>query len=128
MIRFTLYGAGAMMLVVGALHLLAPQMMMRAPGIALDTANHLHVVRAAYGGAYLGIGAFFVAGGLGRIDARAALLAVVMIFGGFALGRAASIALDGAPVALYLGVLGAELFFAACALRALSGPTSRARP
>lgn len=119
MTRFTLWGAGLMMLVVGALHLMAPQMMMREPGIELATTNHLHIIRAAYGGAYLGIAALFLSGALGWIDARPALTAVVLIFGGFALGRLVSIALDGVPVALYLGVLGAEVFFTVCALRAL---------
>jgi hypothetical protein len=120
--RFTLFGAGLMMLVVGALHLLNPQMMMREPGIVLSSINHFHVVRAAYGGAYLGIAALFLAGALQRIDVRAALGAVVLIFGGFALGRIASIAVDGMPVPLYLGVLCAELFFAACAVLALRKP------
>lgn len=117
--QFTLFGAGLMMLIVGALHLLAPQMMMREPGIVLSSTNHFHVVRAAYGGAYLGVAALFVAGAMRRIDARAALAAVVLIFGGFALGRVVSIAFDGMPVPLYLGVLGAEVFFAACAVLAL---------
>lgn len=119
MTRFTLFGAGLMMLVVGALHLAGPQMMMREPGIDLSSANHFHVIRAAYGGAYLGIAALFLAGALQRMDARAALAAVVLIFGGFAMGRIVSIAADGMPVPLYLGVLGAELFFAACAVLAL---------
>lgn len=117
--RSTLWGAGLMMLVVGALHLLAPQMMMRDPGIELSSANHFHVVRAAYGGAYLGIGALFLAGALQRIPQRAGLVAVLLIFGGFALGRMVSIALDGLPVPLYLAVLAAELFFAAAAALAL---------
>lgn len=119
MTRFTLYGAGLMMLVVGALHLLNPQMMMSEPGIVLSSVNHFHVVCAAYGGAYLGIAALFLAGALRRLDTRAALAAVALIFGGFALGRIVSIAADGVPVPLYLGVLGAEAFFAVCAVLAL---------
>jgi hypothetical protein len=119
MTRFTLFGAGLMMLVVGTLHLVNPQMMMKEPGIVLSSANHFHVVRAAYGGAYLGIAALFLAGALQRIDERAALAAVLLIFGGFASGRIVSLAADGLPVPLYLGVLGAELIFAVCALLAL---------
>jgi len=119
MTRFTLFGAGLMMLVVGTLHLVNPQMMMNEPGIVLSSANHFHVVRAAYGGAYLGIAALFLAGALQRIDERAALAAVLLIFGGFASGRIVSLAADGLPVPLYLGVLGAELIFAVCALLAL---------
>lgn len=110
------------MLVVGALHLFNPQMMMSEPGIVLSSTNHLHVVRAAYGGAYLGIAALFLAGSLRRIDVRAALAAVVLIFGGFALGRIVSIVADGMPVPLYLGVLGAEISFATCAVLALRQP------
>ncbi len=121
MTRFTLFGAGLMMLIVGALHLVNPQMMMREPGIELSTVNHLHVVRAVCGGAYLGIAALFLAGALKYLEARAALAGVVLIFGGFALGRLVSLVVDGSPVPLYLGVLGAELFFAACAVAALSG-------
>lgn len=124
MTRFTLFGAGLMMLVVGALHLINPQMMMMEPGIELSTVNHLHVIRAAYGGSYLGIAALFLAGALGRIDPRAALSAVVLIFGGFALGRVVSIMADGMPVALYLGVLSAEVFFVVCALLALTKHTA----
>ena len=119
MTRFTLFGAGLMMLVVGTLHLVNPQMMMNEPGIVLSSANHFHVVRAAYGGAYLGIAALFLAGALQRIDERAALAALLLIFGGFASGRIVSLAADGLPVPLYLGVLGAELIFAVCALLAL---------
>jgi hypothetical protein len=117
--RLTLWGAGLMMLVVGALHLIAPQMMMREPGIELLSVNHLHVIRAAYGGAYLGISALFLAGALQRIPQRFALISVVLLFGGFALGRIVSMLVDGMPVSLYLGVLGAELFFVVCALLAL---------
>lgn len=122
MTRFTLFGAGLMMLVVGALHLLNPQMMMREPGIELSTVNHLHVIRAAYGGAYLGIAALFLGGALGRLDARFALQSVVLLFGGFAVGRVLSIVADGMPVPLYLGVLSAELFFVVCAVLALRSP------
>jgi low temperature requirement protein LtrA len=128
MTRFTLFGAGLMMLVVGTLHLLAPQMMMKEPGIALETVNHLHVVRAAYGGAYLGIAALFLAGVFRVVDTRASLSAVAIIFGGFALGRLVSLVADGLPVPLYLGVLGAELFFATCAVLALrDAPAAGAR-
>ena len=119
MTRFTLFGAGLMMLVVGALHLFNPQMMMREPGIELSTVNHLHVIRAAYGGAYLGMATLFLAGALGRLDARFSLTSVVILFAGFALGRLVSIAADGLPVPLYLGVLSAEVFFAVCAVVAL---------
>jgi hypothetical protein len=117
--KVALWGAGIMMLVVGALHLFNPQMMMDTPQIQLTTVNHLHVIRAAYGGAYLGIATLFLMGALGRIPVRVGLLSVVVLFGGFAVGRLFSMVVDGMPVALYLGVLGSELFFAVCAALAL---------
>jgi len=116
---FTLWGAGLMMLVVGGLHLFNPQMMMNTPAIELSTVNHLHIIRAAYGGAYLGIACLFLLGALGRIDRRFALLSVLILFTGFALGRLFSMAVDGPPVGLYFRVLGVELFFAVCAFLAL---------
>lgn len=116
---FTLWGAGLMMLMVGGLHLINPQMMMNTPAIELSTVNHLHIIRAAYGGAYLGMACLFLLGALGRMDRRFALMSVLILFSGFALGRLFSIAVDGLPVGLYLGVLAAELFFAVCAFVAL---------
>ncbi len=116
---FTLWGAGLVMLVVGGLHLFNPQMMMNTPAIELSTVNHLHIIRAAYGGAYLGIACLFLLGALGRIDRRFALMSVLILFTGFALGRLFSMAVDGPPVDLYFRVLGVELFFAVCAFLAL---------
>lgn len=107
-----------MMLVVGALHLVAPQMMMDAPAIQLTSTNHHHVIRAAYGGAYLGIAALFLLGLLNRSLRAFALLSVSMLFSGFAFGRIVSIAVDGRPVGLYLGVLAFELIFATLAFLA----------
>ena len=111
-----LIGAGGMMLVVGGLHLVAPQMMMEAPMIELTSTNHHHVIRAAYGGAYLGIAALFLLGLANRGLRAASLLAVTVLFSGFALGRLVSIAVDGLPVGLYLGVLAFEVTFAVMAL------------
>jgi Domain of unknown function (DUF4345) len=119
MTLFTLYGAGLTMLVVGALHLFAPQMMMEEPMIVLSSVNHFHVIRAGYGGAFLGIATLFLLGALRIIDSRTALIAVAVLFGGFAIGRIFSIAVDGIPVTRYLAVLATEVFFAACALWAL---------
>lgn len=113
-------GAGAMMLIVGGLHLVAPRMMMEAPAIELTSANHHHVIRAAYGGAYLGIAALFLLGLVSRARRAFALLAVSVLFAGFAFGRLVSIVVDGLPVGLYLGVLAFELTFAILAFVANS--------
>jgi Domain of unknown function (DUF4345) len=112
-------GAGPVMLFVGTLHLVAPHMMMEAPGIQLTTVNHLHLIRAALGGAFLGMAALFLLG-LVRERVRAfALLSVAVLFGGFAFGRLVSIALDGVPAGMFLGILAFELIFAVLAFSAL---------
>lgn len=116
---FALGGAGAVMLVVGTLHIVAPRMMMEAPAIQLTTVNHLHLVRAALGGAFVGIAALFLIGLL-QVRMRAfALLSVTVLFSGFAFGRLISIAVDGVPVGLFLGILAFELIFAVLAFFAL---------
>jgi hypothetical protein len=84
-----------------------------------STVNHLHVIRAAYGGAYLGIATLFILGALGRIHAATALISVLVLFGGFAVGRVFSMVVDGLPVDLYFRVLATEVFFALCAAFAL---------
>ena len=117
--KFSLWGAGLMMLVVGTLHLINPQMMMNTPMIELSSVNHLHAVRAVYGGGYLGIAALFLLGALGKFESRFALLSVVVVFSGFAAGRLVSIVVDGVPVGMYFGVISAEVFFAVCATMAL---------
>lgn len=115
----TLLVAGLMMLVVGALHLLAPQVMMRTPGIDLTSVNHFHVIRAAYGGAYLGIGALFLLGAMRPDHRQASLLAVAVLFYGFAFGRLISLLADGVPVFLYLAVWAFEIVCATLAVMSL---------
>lgn len=117
--KIVLFGAGLTMLVVGSLHLFAPQMMMKEPGIELTTINHLHVIRAAYGGAYLGFAALFLLGAVNPNFSRFSLVAIALVFSGIALGRIFSIAMDGLPVPRYLGVLSVEIFFTILALLSL---------
>jgi len=119
MTKFTLFGAGLIMLVVGSLHLFAPQMMMNEPNIALTSANHLHVIRAAYGGGFVGIAILFLLGAFKPEFSRLSLVAVAVLFFAFAIGRVYSIALDGPPVSRYFGVLATELFFAVLAVASL---------
>lgn len=121
---FAMLGAGLIMLVVGTLHLLAPQMMMNEPGIELTTINHVHIIRAAYGGAFLGIASLFLLGLVKPEFTRFSLVAIAVLFAGFALGRIFSIAVDGLPVSRYLGVLAVEVFFAILAVLSLRKPNS----
>ncbi len=117
--RLTLLGAGLTMLVVGALHLFAPQMMVESAQIVLSTPSHLHVIRSVYGGAYIGIAALFLLGAWRPAYQRSSLVALAILFTGFACGRLFSIAMDGLPVQLYLRVLAVEIVFAVLAVVSL---------
>lgn len=116
---FVMLVAGLIMLVVGTLHLVAPQMMMNEPGIELTTINHFHIIRAAYGGGFLGIAALFLLGVIKPDFSRFSLMAIAVLFAGFALGRIISMLVDGLPVPRYWGVLSVEIFFALLAMLSL---------
>jgi hypothetical protein len=107
------------MLVVGTLHLVAPQMMMEAPAIQLTTVNHRHLIRAALGGAFIGIATLFLLGLLRASMRTFALISIAVLFSGFAFGRLVSIVLDGMPAGMFLAILTFELIFAGLAFSAL---------
>lgn len=114
--KFVLIGAALMMFIPGLLYLVAPQMMLEPPAIKLQTINDNHLVRAAYGGGFLGIAALFILGVVQRVYERTSLLAIALLLFGFALGRVFSIVVDGTPAVLFLGVLIAELIFGSLAV------------
>lgn len=93
--------------------------MLEAPAIRLDSVNQYHLVRAAYGGGFLGIAAMFVAGAFADEFRRGSLPGVLTVLGGFAVGRVYGIAVDGVPAPLFVGVLAAELVFACLAAACL---------
>lgn len=123
MARLTLIAGALMMFIIGVLHLVAPQMMLDTPGIRLQSVSHFHLVRAAYGGSFLGTAALFALGVFRPAWQRLSLVALACLFSGWVLGRLVSLAVDGWPSPLYLGVLAAEVLLLALAVRALrNGP------
>lgn len=108
-----------MMFIPGVLYLLVPQMMLDAASIQLVSVNDHHLVRAAYGGGFLGIAALFGIGAIRPTYEHTSLLAIVFLLAGFAVGRICSIVMDGAPAVLFLIVLCAEILFAAMAVLVL---------
>lgn len=117
--KFTLIGASLMMLIPGFLYLVMPQMMLDAASIQLVSVNDHHLVRAAYGGGFLGIAALFGMGAVYPAYERASLMAIAFLLSGFAIGRLYSLVFDGAPAVLFVGVLFAEVLFAALAVLTL---------
>ena len=112
-----------MMLIPGVVYLIAPQMMLDVPAIQLHSVNEFHLVRAAYGGGFLGLAALFGAGARFQSLEKSSLLGIAAVLSGFALGRLYSIAVDGLPTPLFLAVLGFEVLFAALAAVALRRST-----
>lgn len=112
--------AGVEIFGVGLVYLIAPQVMAASNGMELRGVNEWHAMRAAYGGVFVAFGALFGAGAFSAALRRPALVAVATFMGGFALGRIASIAVDGAPAPAFYGALASEIIFSAGALIALS--------
>jgi hypothetical protein len=105
---------------VGLVYLIAPQVMAASNGMELRGVNDWHATRAAYGGVFVAFGALFGMGAFAAALRRPALVAVATFMGGFALGRIASIVVDGLPAPAFLGALASEIVFGAGALVALS--------
>ena len=76
-------------------------------------------VRAVYGGIELGVGAFLAVCARRSSWRRAGLTAQGLLFGGAVLGRLVSLAVDGPPLPLVLGLGALELFGAALTVAAL---------
>ena len=105
---------------VGLVYLIAPQVMAASNGMELRTINDWHAMRAAYGGVFVAFGALFGAGAFSTAFRRPALIAAAVFMGGFALGRIASILVDGAPAPAFYGALASEIVFGFGAMFALS--------
>ena len=98
---------------------LMPTAVLSMTGVELTTSASLTEVRAMYGGAQLGFGAFLVAASLRTDLARPALIALAFVMGGFALGRLFGIALDGSTDAVNLASLATEVFTSGLAVTTL---------
>lgn len=116
MARLVLILAALEIFGVGFLYLVAPGWMTAANGSPAVTVMQLHAARAAYGGVFVAFGGLFAAGALREDLRRVALWALATFMGGFALGRIASLVVDGWPATTLLAALGSELAFFAAAL------------
>lgn len=127
--RILLIAAALEILGVGLVYLIAPGFMVAQNGITLASVDHVHLVRAAYGGLFVTFGASFLLGALMPALERFALYGLLLFMGGFAFGRLTSILVDGLPGPTFLIALASELLFAGGAAlllrRAPSTPSCR---
>jgi len=105
---------------VGLGYLSSPATMYGLYGITIDSVNEASMVRSAYGGLFLGFAILFFQGARREHFTKAALTALLVFMGSFALGRIISIVADGVPSLLILALLGAEIVYTALAFKLLS--------
>jgi hypothetical protein len=125
--RFALWASALAFGGTGLAFLLRPETMAAVIAIDLRGTVSRADVRAVYGGLELGVAAFLLWAERRPAAVRPALVALVALFGGLLLGRAASLALDGwpeSPGALLAGLELVGLALAATALAREPHPTS----
>jgi hypothetical protein len=87
----------------------APAAMLRGFGIALSGADAVTEIRAMYGGAQLGLAAFFAYASRKEALFKPALILAALIMSGSAAARVGGIVLDGSTGALTIGSVAFEV-------------------
>lgn len=123
---FVLGSAGAGIAAIGAIYLVAPDLLLNVYGFPLQSVSEANLFRGAYGGVFLAFALLFCAGALREHMARPAQYALLAFMAGFALGRAASMVLDGMPHALLVVIFAVEVAYALAALYLLRIGSARA--
>lgn len=110
---------GLAFLLIGA-HTFADPLAAMAPvELNVGTVSALNELRANYGGLQIGMGLLLLAGLWRTALTGPALLAQALLVGGLAVGRLVSLALDGQPNDLVLGLLALESVVALVSLTLL---------
>ena len=91
------YIVGALLLALGVITLIHPQIMERY-GLIADTTHSIMSIRSLIGGSEIGIGGFILLGGKLSVSIRARLWFAMFLFGGIVLARLFSIAISGATI------------------------------
>jgi hypothetical protein len=99
--------------------LVSPVAMLNPFNIQLLNPESLAEIRAMYGGAQIGLAAFFLYASLSQALVKPGLLLAALIMGGFALGRLTGIVIDGSFQLVTLGSLVIEVAICCLALVAL---------
>lgn len=103
-----------------------PSAIVRGFGIELARPDGVTEIRAMYGGAQLGLAAFFAYASRDQALHRAGLILIILIMGGFAIARAAGMVIDGSTGPLTIGSVVFEVALASVAGLALVRNGARA--
>jgi hypothetical protein len=106
----------------GIFCLVQPGFLEGAAGVASSTPTGSAELRAMYGGLQAGVGALALAGFLRTEVARPALLTLLFLCAGLALGRLLGLVVDGAASPYTLIAVGFEVAWAALAAALLGRP------
>lgn len=113
--KLVLGSAGLGVAAIGAIYLVAPQMLLDVYGIHLQSASEANILRGAYGGLFSAFALLFCLGAVSQEYTRTAQIALLAFMGGSAVGRLVSIVVDGQPHMLLVAVFVVELVYACAA-------------
>jgi hypothetical protein len=99
---------GTVFLGLGTINLFFPAAGMAGFELRITSVSALNEMRANYGGMHFALGLLFLSGAFLEALRVSALLVVAVFTGGLVLGRSLSLALDGAPNHLVLGLFALE--------------------
>lgn len=117
--------AAAIIAAIGGTYLTVPNLLLNVYGFSIQSISEANLFRGAYGGVFIAFALLFCVGALIEQVARPAQFALLTFMGGFALGRLASMAMDGMPHVLLVVVLGVEVAYALAALHLLRARAAR---
>ena len=118
--RILLAITGLVFFVHGVVCFVLPATVTFESGLTMPTAASVTEVRAEYGGLPMALGAFFLAGALGRVDTRAVLRVMTLVVTGYAVARVGAVVLGGGADAYNLSAIGYEVTTAVLGAWALS--------
>jgi hypothetical protein len=107
---------------IGVTYLVSPQVMYTLYGLTVEGVNEFSLLRSAVGGLFSCFTVLFALGAMRAGYERPALLALLAFMGGFAIGRAVSLVVDGVPSPIVLFLFAVEALYAAAAGWLLSRP------
>jgi hypothetical protein len=116
--------AGAGIAAIGATYLLAPNLLLNVYGFSLQSVSEANLFRGAYGGVFIAFALLVCAGVFKESVATPAQFALLTFMGGFALGRMASMAIDGMPHLLLVVIFVVEVAYALAAVHLLKHPST----
>ena len=96
---------------VGIGYLVSADSMYARYGIEILSINEYSMVRGAYGGLFLSFAALFLVGAVHERFTLSSLVALFTFMFGFAIGRIASLLIDGTPSQLIFSLLAFEVFY-----------------